>query len=735
MKTLLKLTTYTLLLLGIFTLPTYAATTRYVERISVDSTGVQGNDGSYLSSTSTDGRFVTFTSDANNLVPGDTNARADIFVYDRDTDSIERVSVSGTGVEGNDYSYESSISADGRFVTFYSAANNLVPGDTNARADIFVYDRDTDSIERVSVSGTGVEGNHVSYQPSISADGRFVTFTSRADNLVSGDTNARDDIFVYDQNTDTVERVSVSSSGVQGNIDSYEPSISADGRFVTFTSDANNLVPGDANVTEDIFVYDRDTDTVERVSVSSSGVQGNDGSYEPSISTNGRFVTFTSAANNLVPGDTNSMADVFVYDRDTDNIERVSVSGTGVEGNDYSYVPSISTDGRFVTFTSDANNLVPGDANVTEDIFVYDRDTDTVERVSVSSSGVEGNNFSGFSSISADGRFVTFTSDANNLVPGDTNSIVDVFVTYTNEDPTDISLSNNVVTESIVSPYLVGVLTATDAEGDSPYTYSLSCAVPGLDDGSFNISTNNLRLNVQPDYETKSIYSLCIRVTDNLGGVFDKNFNVYVSESTPPTQPVMIDLLTSSDTGISSTDNVTSDNTPDVSLICSEVGNTLKVYSGNDLLTTYTCTTTGPVTLNLIFPVTNASYVLSYTDTNGSGQESARSTVLNLVIQTSTRVEILSSTNSTKPTVVVVTEVGDKVTIPNFTCTPTPATGSSVSCVSNANLTGSSYMLTVSKESIAGVLGSTDVSISINASLASTGKMNVLLSLIHSLFH
>lgn len=537
---------------------------------------------------------------------------------------------------------------------------------------------------------------------------------------------------MYDRDTDTIERVSVSNDGTEGNGGSSGPSISANGRFVTFASGADNLVPGDTNGQFDIFVYDRNTDTIERVSVSSSGVEGDFASDAPSISGDGRYVTFMSYASNLSPDDWNGSDDgnVYMYDRVNHTTKMISKPGSS---GDF-YLAPMSYDGSLAVLDTTAF-MTGDDLEDISDVYLVDVVNSGFELLSKNNSGVQGNQGSYLPSISADGRCVAFVSGADNLVLGDTNNEYDIFVSCTNEDPTDISLSNNVVTESIVSPYQVGVLTATDAEGDSPYTYSLSCAVPGVDDGSFNISTNKLRLNVQPDYETKSSYSLCIRVTDNLGGVFDKNFNVYVSDSTPPTQPVMIDLLTISDTGVSSTDNVTSDNTPDVSLICSEVGNTLKVYSGNDLLTTYTCTATGPVTLNLIFPVTNTSYVLSYTDTNGSGQESARSTILNLVIQTSTRVEIVSSTNSIKPTVVVVTEVGDKVTIPNFTCTPTPATGSSVSCVSNANLTGGSYMLTVSKESIAGVLGSTDVSITINASLASTGKMNVLLSLIHSLFH
>ena len=185
-----------------------------------------------------------------------------------------------------------SISADGRYVAFYSAASNLVPGDTNGTCDIFVYDRQTDTIERVSVAADGTQGNGQSTGPSISADGRYVAFYSAASNLVPGDTNGMSDIFVYDRQTDTIERVSLAADGTQGNGSSVGRSISADGRYVAFYSIASNLVPGDTNGTCDIFVYDRQTDTIQRVSVAADGTQGNDNSADSSISADGRYVAF-----------------------------------------------------------------------------------------------------------------------------------------------------------------------------------------------------------------------------------------------------------------------------------------------------------------------------------------------------------------------------------------------------------------------------------------------------------
>ncbi len=292
---------------------------------------------------------------------------------DRQTGAIEVVSVSSDGAHGNGRSYEPSISADGRYVAFESDATNLVPGDTNGSNDIFVHDRQTGVTERVSVSSDGAQGNQYSYYPFISADGRYVAFESRATNLVPGDTNISYDVFVHDRQTGVTERVSVSSGGTQGKNNSQHPAISADGRYVAFMSYASNLVPGDTNGTYDVFVRDQQTGVTERVSVSSDGTQGNSISYAPSISGDGRYVALSSYASNLVPGDTNGTSDIFVRHRQTGVTERVSVSSGGTQGNGDSRVPAISADGRYVAFESDASYLVPGDTNGAWGVFVRDR--------------------------------------------------------------------------------------------------------------------------------------------------------------------------------------------------------------------------------------------------------------------------------------------------------------------------------------------------------------------------
>ena len=362
-----------------------------ITRVSVDSAGNQAIGDSEIPSISADGRFVAFLSNATNLVPGDTNNSQDIFVRDLLTNIITRVSVNSAGNQGNALSLLPSLSGNGRFVAFASNASNLVPGDTNGRADIFVRDLLTNTTTRVSVDSAGIQGNGISEFPSISADGRFVAFTSNASNLVPGDTNNSNDTFVRDLLTNTTTRVSVDSAGIQGNDSSRIPSISADGRFVTFASDATNLVPGDTNGRADIFVRDLLTNTTTCVSVDSAGNPGNDSSLYSSISADGRFVVFESDAFNLVRGDTNNSTDIFVRNLSTNTTTRVSVSGAGNQGNGESYSPSISANGQKVAFSSKASNLVPGDTNNGSDLFIVDL-TNTPGVINTSSNNINGTN-------------------------------------------------------------------------------------------------------------------------------------------------------------------------------------------------------------------------------------------------------------------------------------------------------------------------------------------------------
>lgn len=400
----------------------------FTRRASVSSSGGEGNESSRLSSLSGDGRLLAFESLADNLVPGDTNGVQDVFLHDLRTARTARVSISSSGREGDGRSGSPSLSATGRFVAFYSEAANLVPGDTNGAADVFVRDLLLGLTTRVSVDSLGAEGDGSSWSPAVGADGRYVAFESWAGNLVPGDTNGMPDVFLHDLQYGLTERISVSSAGLEGDGGSYGPTISADGRLVAFYSMASNLVPGDTNGELDVFVRDRLAGWTVRVSVDSSGRQGNSHCGRAAISADGRFVAFQSYSSNLVPGDTNGTWDVFVHELGTGVTTRVSVSSSGAEGDGASWWPVISADGGLVGFQSEAANLVGGDSNRLLDVFVRDRGPAVTTRVSVDSWGFQADGPCYWPSLSAEGRLVSFASRGGNLVRGDTNGRMDVFV-------------------------------------------------------------------------------------------------------------------------------------------------------------------------------------------------------------------------------------------------------------------------------------------------------------------
>jgi hypothetical protein len=397
-------------------------------RASVSSTGQVGSANSTDAVIALDGRYVAFTSHAPNLVVGDTNTVMDVFVHDRQTGTTTRVSVTTAGIEGNGTSQLPSISRTGQYVAFISSANNLVPGDTNAQPDVFVRDQIAGTTFRVSIGTGGTQGNGACSRASMAADGRWVAFDSTSSNLVLGDTNGVSDVFVHDLWTGTTLRMSVDSNEVQGNGASTEPSISRDGAFVSFTTAAWNLAPGDTNGVQDVVLRDVNAGTTVGVSADPNWVIGNGPSFKSAISANGRYVVFESYATNLVLGDTNGRGDVFFFDRFVLGLNRISVSSSGSQGNDHSQEPSISDFGRYVTFQSLASNLVGGDTNFMMDVFLRDLLAATTERMSVSTSGTQGNGNSAGGSVTTSGGVVAFSSQANNLVAKDPNGIWDVFI-------------------------------------------------------------------------------------------------------------------------------------------------------------------------------------------------------------------------------------------------------------------------------------------------------------------
>jgi hypothetical protein len=429
-----------LVLLSILGASARASAQQPITRMSVDSSGAEANGDSAASrvSVSGDGRYVAFASSASDLVAGDGNNKMDVFVHDVTTGATVRVSVDSSGVEGNNDSFSPAISGTGRFVAFTSLAKNLVTGDTNGFADVFLHDRDPDgngifdegngTTIRVSIRTSGLQGNGASGNPSISDNGEFIAFDSAASNLVASDTNLVKDVFVRDWVFSTTTRVSVDSTGLQANDQSVSPSISRDGNVVGFTSSATNLVANDTNFQDDVFVRDRYAGVTEIVSVDSAGNAADNWSAGASVSNDGQFVAFYSWADNLVAGDGNFQGDVFLRDRAAGTTERVSIDSAGNEADGYSLVPAVSPDGSVVAFESGADNLVANDTNGFDDVFVRDRLAGTTAVVSMNCLGAIGDGYSASPSITSDARFVAFASYASNLIPNDTNATGDAFL-------------------------------------------------------------------------------------------------------------------------------------------------------------------------------------------------------------------------------------------------------------------------------------------------------------------
>ena len=425
------------------TLPTnspayWAAATTTV--IPGDTTG-GGN--AYRPWMSSDGRYLVFDSDGTRIMSGvDSTKIRDVYLFDAVTQKIERISVASDGTRAHIPacsgqpcgSERGTISADGRFVAYWSNADNLVPNDTNKKADAFVYDRQTHTTTRVSVGPNGAQANDESRRPVISRDGRYVAFESAASNLIGGgllgggllggaaDTNKVDDIYVYEMASGNVTLVSQSSSGTIGNNGSDGPTISADGRKIAFQSDATNLVTGDTNGVTDVYLRDLDSGQTTRVSAAADGTGADKSSRSPSISADGRWVSFDTRATNLGPVDADGKFDIYVKDLQTGAVTRASVPSDGSNpknGTKGSNDSSISGDGRFVAFWSDATALDgPSDTDGFADVYVHDNVTGVTKRVSISTAGVQGDGDSFSAAMSMDGRYAAFDSKATTLGGG-----------------------------------------------------------------------------------------------------------------------------------------------------------------------------------------------------------------------------------------------------------------------------------------------------------------------------
>ncbi len=403
--------------------------------VSVATSGAQSTGYSDEPFVSSDGRWVVFSSFGVELVTPDLGGYSDVFLRDRLTGVTERISEGVGGAQADYHSRPGPVSADGRFVAFWSSASNLAANDTNGVADVFVRDRLSLSNSVASLSSTGAAGNGASSGPAMTPDARYVAFQSTATNLVAAsDLNGTQlDVFLRDRVLGTTVLVSAVPTGGFASVGGAQwPSISADGRFVAFSALDGSFVSGDFNGMSDIFVRDVVAGTTRIASLGAGGQLGNGGSHFPSISADGAVVAFQSSAWNLVVGDTNQIMDIFVRDLTLATTVRASVGQGGAQAQPNihfqgAYLPSLSADGKRVAFLSLSQNLIPNDTNSGGDVFVHDLAHTTTVCASVNSLGVQANFGCGYPTLSGDGGTVAFSSGANNLTPGDSNAEADVF--------------------------------------------------------------------------------------------------------------------------------------------------------------------------------------------------------------------------------------------------------------------------------------------------------------------
>ncbi len=426
------------LALGVFALAglMVTASAQTTVRASVANSSAQVTGDSPQGTISGDGRYVVFTSFATDVTMLFLEVPIDVAVtqvYKRDLflNTTELVSVNAFGFAANANNANPRVSPDGRYISFSSDATNLDGADNNGSRDVYRRDTVSGSTIRVSVADDEAEGNSTSDSSAISADGNLVVFRSLATNMVPGGT-AFSQVFIRNVSAGTTTLVSKSATGVAGDNDSgyFQPAITPDGRFVGFSSKAGNLVTGDTNGNWDVYLRDMQLNTVKRVSLPTNGVQYSGTSHTSAISDNGRYVAFASVnAFNITDG--NGTYDVFLRDTVSNTLTRMSDnnkgrSSNGASGNSEGWGVRISGDGLKVVFESNASDLVSGDGNAVEDVFLRNRSTNKTTRVSVNTAGGSANGASDSPTISSNG-YVAFVSAATNLVANDTNGFLDVF--------------------------------------------------------------------------------------------------------------------------------------------------------------------------------------------------------------------------------------------------------------------------------------------------------------------
>jgi Tol biopolymer transport system component len=399
--------------------------------VSYGNMGVQGDDGSYEGSPSNNGMIVAWYSSATNLVPSDGNAVDDVFVRDLRTGDTEIISVDENGDEGDSGSYYPQVSANGRWVVFYTDATNVAP-DAAGSSQVVAYDRRNGTMVQVSASPFSEPANggcDIYDCRPMTANGRWVVFYSSSSNLVDDDTNDANDVFIHDIAKGTTTRI----MGIDGEVDGdcYYPSITPNGRWIIFSSNATNLVEDDDNNQRDVFLHDRKTGRTTLVSIAHDGAQGTgvSGNYASAVSNNGKLVAFPAGSTNLVPSDGNGVVDMFLRDLRAGTTTRISVGPTGTEGDGFSGSAGITPNGRLVSYWTYAGNIIDPTDTIPYDQIVYDTKTGVSVRGLQALGGGEpgGGTYGYWAGISANGRWFVITCDGDDVDPDDDNGQWDVF--------------------------------------------------------------------------------------------------------------------------------------------------------------------------------------------------------------------------------------------------------------------------------------------------------------------
>lgn len=414
---------------------------RTTRLVSMDVTGTKAGRGTSRGPiVSADGRFVAFTSDANDLVSTPVSRNGDVFVRDVATGQTTLVSINRTGDRGgNAESTLAAMSSDGQVIVFLSQATDLVGlTDNNSGNDVFVRDMRSGTTQLVSMNRTNDgTANQDSFDATISANGRYVAFATLANNVISSDPNTSSDIFIRDLGAGRTALASATPGNQPSNRGAFRPSLSADGKLVAFDSISSDLTTNDANGNDsDIFARNLTTNSTTLISINMDGTSTKGDSFGPAVvSGNGAFVAFTSPASNLVANDTNGTTDAFVRDLAARQTILLNSSPSGTGGNGSSTAPSISTTGRYAAFLTTSSNLGFTDTNGKADVYLKDVTTGAVRLISANPAGVAANGTAARPKISADGRVVAFESTASDMVPGDTNARTDVFVALPDPGP------------------------------------------------------------------------------------------------------------------------------------------------------------------------------------------------------------------------------------------------------------------------------------------------------------